>query len=661
MNNLLLILLFVASIGYSQQEINIKAPLKKATVFFTGTQLFHELKMELKKGKQDLVFKELTDFVDPNSIQIKAKGDLTILGVKLRKSYEEQNSSKKEIELLNKQKNDLQLRNEDLQNEYVVLEIDKNLLLINQNLKGVNEGVKMSELKEAYAFMHEKLMAINKRKTDIYSELEEIQKEINAIEQKILSLRNVPIVNYSEVLVEVDVNANTSAELFLSYISPNATWAPFYDMRSDGIGKPIQLEAKALISQGTGIDWQNIDLVLSTNDPYENIQAPTIKPWYIFYNNNPQKYNKTPRKLPVVNYDGQKIRGEVIDVSTGLPMSFANIKFRSNPNIFATSDFDGKFEITVPKGEKYIIASYVGFNEQQVAINSAYIKFFMKPKEVELLEVQVIEDKKRISQKNINYDGVTQSYANGTYNLAEVQVAGVNGRKRTYKRKDLGFKNENITTNWAPTVTTISEKKDMRMEYSIASKMTIPSNNLDYKVSIANYELKANYEYHCVPKMDQSVYLSAEVSGWENLNLLSGESNLYFDGTYLGKSYLDANTTKDTLSFSFGKENKMEIDRIRIKEKSRQRVLNNRQKVEIAWEIRVKNNGASMIPLIIKDQFPISKDADIKVKEGKIEDGNIEENTRIITWRFDQGLVKTKSLFFDYSVDYKYGNRLYLE
>lgn len=659
MNNLLLILLFVASIGYSQQEINIKAPLKKATVFFTGTQLFHELKMELKKGKQDLVFKELTDFVDPNSIQIKAKGDLTILGVKLRKSYEEQNSSKKEIELLNKQKNDLQLRNEDLQNEYVVLEIDKNLLLINQNLKGVNEGVKMSELKEAYAFMHEKLMAINKRKTDIYSELEEIQKEINAIEQKILSLRNVPIVNYSEVLVEVDVNANTSAELFLSYISPNATWAPFYDMRSDGIGKPIQLEAKALISQGTGIDWQNIDLVLSTNDPYENIQAPTIKPWFIFYNNNPQKYNKTPRKLPVVNYDGQKIRGEVIDVSTGLPMSFANIKFRSNPNIFATSDFDGKFEITVPKGEKYIIASYVGFNEQQVAINSAYIKFFMKPQEVELLEVQVIEDKKRISQKNINYDGVTQSYANGTYNLAEVQVAGVNGRK--YKRKDLGFKNENITTNWAPTVTTTSEKKDMRMEYSIASKMTIPSNNLDYKVSIANYELKANYEYHCVPKMDQSVYLSAKVSGWENLNLLSGESNLYFDGTYLGKSYLDANTTKDTLSFSFGKENKMEIDRIRIKEKSRQRVLNNRQKVEIAWEIRVKNNGASMIPLIIKDQFPISKDADIKVKEGKIEDGNIEENTRIITWRFDQGLVKTKSLFFDYSVDYKYGNRLYLE
>jgi hypothetical protein len=39
-------------------------------------------------------------------------------------------------------------------------------------------------------------------------------------------------------------------------------------MRSDGIGKPVRLEAKALVNQTTGISWDNVDLVLSTNDPY---------------------------------------------------------------------------------------------------------------------------------------------------------------------------------------------------------------------------------------------------------------------------------------------------------------------------------------------------------------------------------------------------------
>ena len=105
----------------------------------------------------------------------------------------------------------------------------------------------------------------------------------------------------------------------------------------------------------------------------------------------------------------------------------------------------------------------------------------------------------------------------------------------------------------------------------------------------------------------------------------------------------------------------MEVERTRVKEKSRQRVLNNRQKIEIAWEIKAKNNGASAIPVIIKDQYPISNDEDIKVKEGKLEQGLLDEKTKIITWRFDKGIKASEVLNFDYSVDYKYGKRLYLE
>ena len=655
-----LIVLFLGLQVFGQKEVKINSSVKSATVFFTGCQMFHESKLDLKSGKKELVFEKLTDFIDANSIQIKAKGDLVILGVSLRKGFEDPSISKEIIEKLNKQKNTLELKNEALQNEYQVLELDRNLLLLNQNLKGNNDGLKVSELKEAYIFMHDKLMLINKRKSEIYNELEGIQKEINGIEQNILSQRSKPVINYSEIVVEVDVNNDTPAELFLNYISPNATWKPYYDMRSGGIGQPIQLEAKALLSQGTGQDWKNIELTLSTNDPYENSQEPEIKPWYLFYNNSPQKYNSKPKQLPSVTYDGQMIRGQVIDVSTGMSMPFTKIQFL-NTNAGVVTDFDGKFEIKVPKGERYLRASYVGYNDVQMLINSAYLKFFMQPKEVELLEVVVSNGKNNIKSIGADYSGVTQSYANGSVNLTshELQSVAIQSRKR--RSKNLGFKSENITTNWAPSATTIIEKKDLRMEYKIASKMSIPSDNMDYKVSLSNHTLDATYEYHCIPKIDRSVYLAAQVSGWEKLNLLNGESNIYFDGTYLGKSYLDASTTKDTLSFSFGKENKMEVERTRVKEKSRQRVLNNRQKIEIAWEIKAKNNGASAIPVIIKDQYPISNDEDIKVKEGKLEIGLLDEKTKIITWRFDKGIKASEVLNFDYSVDYKYGKRLYLE
>jgi uncharacterized protein (TIGR02231 family) len=173
--------------------------------------------------------------------------------------------------------------------------------------------------------------------------------------------------------------------------------------------------------------------------------------------------------------------------------------------------------------------------------------------------------------------------------------------------------------------------------------------------------LPASYEYHAAPKMDPSVYLAAQVSGWEKLNLLNGESNLYFDGTYIGKTFIDVNSTKDTLSFSLGKDNKIQIERKRIQEKSTNRTIGSRQKFEVTWEIKVKNNGGASIPIIIKDQFPISTDSDIKVKKGDYLEGKLDEKTGILTWSFLLAPSQNKSLLFDYSVDYMHGKVLYIE
>lgn len=530
-------------------------------------------------------------------------------------------------------------------------------------MKGNDQGLKIAELKEAYAFMHQKLMEINTRQSAIYSELEELQKQINKIEQEILSQRSKPVINYSEIVVEVDVEKTGDAYFFVQYITPNATWKPYYDMRSDGIGKPLKLEAKANVSQTSGIEWKNIDVVLSTNDPYENAQEPAISPWYINYNNTPQKISQKTKQLPSVDYSGQKIRGEVIDASTGLSLPFAKITFPSNPTAGGVvTDFEGKFVIIVPKGETQLKASFVGYDQQQQTINSAYIKFFVKPQAVELLEVRVATKNVAASQL-LTVGGVSSSWGDAEYTLSasDISANSVRGARKQKVKTLMDSDDRSRDKDYAPTVTTIVEKKDMRMECTILSKMSIPSDGMEHKLSIASFDMNANYEYHAIPKVDPSVYLSAQVSGWEKLNLLSGESNIYFDGTFLGKSYLDASTTKDTLSFSFGKEAKMKIERIRIKEKSKQRLINNRQKFEVSWEIKLKNNGGAVIPVVIKDQFPISTNADIKVREGEVGEGKVEENTKIITWVFKNGIPASQVVTFDYSVDYQHGIRLYLE
>jgi hypothetical protein len=657
--SLIIGLLNFSVFAQKEKEVPLSSELKKVTVFFLGAQIEHQANTQLKKGKQELVFTKLTDFLDPNTVQVKANGDLTILSVRSRKNFEDIRISNDKLDALNSQRLVLEKKEIALRDEYEILELDKELLMRNRDLKGQDKGISMIELKEAYAFMHQKMNEITVRESAIYDELEKLTKEMNKLEQEILSQRSKPVINYTEIVVEIDVEKETDASFFFNYISPKASWNPYYDMRSDGIGKPIMLEAKALVSQNTGIEWKDVDMVLSTNDPYENSKEPVIAPWYINYNNYPQQKNQTQRNLPTVDYSGEKIQGEVIDANTGEPMPFTKISFPSNPTIGVITDVDGKFSVSVPRNERQIIASFVGYQSSTLSINAPYLKFFLVANDVDLEEVVIDKDGGRFGQ-TITREDISRLPVRS----ADVSVRST--RKRSYKSKKQAFaaaydevnKSEDKKANY---VQTQVQKKDLRMEYQIQSKMTIPTDGMDHRVQIDNFELNAFYEYHTAPKIDPAVFLAAQVTGWEKLNLLSGESNIYFDGTYIGKSYIDVNSTKDTLSFSFGKDSKVIVERTKVKDKSSKKVIGSRQKYEVTWEIRMRNNGGAAIPIIVKDQFPISTNNDIKVKNGEFGTAKWDEKTGILVWNLNLSLGSSQNLQFDYSVDYQKGYTLYLE
>ena len=653
------LLISSALFAQKEKEVPLTSDLKKVTVFFLGAQVEHQANTKLNKGKQEVVFTKLTDFLDPNTVQVKANGDLTILSVRTRKNFEDIRISNDKIEALNGQRLTLEKKEIALRDEYEILELDKELLMRNRDLKGQDKGISMIELKEAYAFMHQKMNEITVRESAIYDELEKLTKEMNKLEQEILSQRSKPVINYSEIIVEIDVEKETDASFFFNYISPNASWKPYYDMRSDGIGKPIKLEAKALVSQNTGIEWKNVDMVLSTNDPYENSKEPVVAPWYINYNNYPQQKYQTQRNLPTVDYSGEKIQGEVIDANTGEPMPFTKVSFPSNPSIGVITDVDGKFSVSVPRNEKQIIASFVGYQSSTLSINAPYLKFFLVANDIELEEVAVLQDK-------LSYNQTITREEISRLPLRSINGIITSGKKRKYKSSNKAYasaydedgKAENKKAQYAQSNVV---KKDLRMEYQIQSKMTVPTDGMDHRVQIANFDLNASYEYHTAPKIDPSVFLAAQVTGWEKLNLLSGESNIYFDGTYIGKSYIDVNSTKDTLSFSFGKDAKVIVERTKVKDKSSNKVFGSRQKYEVTWEIRIRNNGGASIPIIVKDQFPISTNNEIKVKNGEFGSAKWDEKTGILVWKLNLPLGGSQNLQFGYTVDYQKGYTLYLE
>ena len=102
-NYLIAFVLFLSSTLFAQKEKEVPLPsdLKKVTVFFLGAQVEHQANTQLKKGKQEVVFTKLTDFLDPNTVQVKANGDLTILSVRTRKNFEDIRISNDKMDALN--------------------------------------------------------------------------------------------------------------------------------------------------------------------------------------------------------------------------------------------------------------------------------------------------------------------------------------------------------------------------------------------------------------------------------------------------------------------------------------------------------------------------------------------------------------------------------
>ena len=102
--------------------------------------------------------------------------------------------------------------------------------------------------------------------------------------------------------------------------------------------------------------------------------------------------------------DHIKITGEVIDASTQEPLPFATVSFVGKKNIGTTTDLDGKYILESRWGTDSIIASYVGYRSQTIALQPNQTKqtiiFKLESNSKTLKTVEIVAKKKRYRRKN---------------------------------------------------------------------------------------------------------------------------------------------------------------------------------------------------------------------------------------------------------------------
>ena len=316
----------------------------------------------------------------------------------------------------------------------------------------------------------------------------------------------------------------------------------------------------------------------------------------------------------------RSISGQVRD-HKDIPLAGVSVLVKGS-TLGTVTDMEGKYSLVLPKNESTLVFSFVGkqIEERQVSNESS-------------LNITLIDE--------------------GTIILNEVADATFYKRSLDQLPLATSSSSEELLTQLVYNPTTV--------EIEVTEPYSIKTNGERTLVDLKTYEIPAAYRYTAIPKLDKDAFLLAEISDWSQYSLLEGESNLYFEEGFVGRSILNPNALQDTLQISMGRDRSILIQREKVDQLSKKRSIGSNITESRGYEISLKNNKSQAVTLQLKDQIPVSVNSNITVTTGELSGGVVDPVTGIVTWEITLPPGGQQKLSLRYEVKYPKSERIILD
>ncbi len=568
----------------------VKATLAAVTVYRVGAEMHHQAKATLVKGNSELIIEDISNALDVNSIQVTCNGSVTVMGVEFNTDYLKEELKTPAVKLL---EDSAERINAGIEKNKTSINIVAELLSVlkaNKEIKGTQTGLSVAELikmmeyyKTKSAELQNELAALNLQQSRLAIQLEKVIAQVTE-EQK----KNTKITG--RIVLQLNNAISGKYDFEITYITPNAYWSPFYDLRTESITAPLKLVYRSKIFQSTGIDWKQVKLSLSTAVPNQNNNAPLFNVWFLSYINPVNYYNKSLSIQNTIVGAAPAQLNEVVVVGYGS----------------AKKEDMGE---TIPEAK--VPVYIVNGNEMPVTE-------FRKIRTSAIKNTQVLKENEAISLYGSR---------------------GSNGVVLITLKDGL---DDYIS---------ISDK-ELDVVFDIDLPFDVPTNGKAQTAVLKEYTIPVAYQFYAVPKLDKEVFLLAQIPDWEKLNLLPGEANIIFEGTYTGKSFIDPSSIQDTLNLTMGKDKRVAIKREKLKDFSTVKFLSSGKKEIFTYETTVKNNKKDSIGILLKDQYPISQNKEVEVELLQSDNAVINVETGVLNWTLKLAPGESKKVRISYSVKY---------
>jgi hypothetical protein len=617
----LTLLLSLQTFSQDLKETSLTSQIKDVTLFISNAQVFENASGQIPAGESVILLKGLSPYLDEKSIQVKGQGNFTIQAVNKRLDFLSEKEVGEKVKALEAQIELIRKSQTLSQNRLQVLATKTSLLSANKDLGGTQNGPTMAELRAALDFFDAELTKITNEELKIKAEMAVGETKMQQLRNQINTMQESQNKSTSEIRIRVKAPAAGTVTLQINYLVANAGWYPKYDVRVKNINEPLQLNYKAEVYQNTGVDWKNVKLRFSNANPNQSGQSPNLDKWELNY----ARFT-TVNKFSVPQTPGT-VSGVVLD-EQGRAIPGATVLVKGT-TIGTATDREGRYSLTLPSNAQNLVFSFIGFAVQEERIQG---------------------------RSNVSVSLIPE-----TSMLQEAVVAGYSPREKRMETTGTTVRIRGANTpDSAPLLTTFVENQTT-VEIEVAEPYSIKTNGERTLVDLKAYDIPASYRYTAIPKLDKDAFLIAEIAEWNQYSLLEGESNLYFEDGFVGRSILNAAALQDTLQVSMGRDRSIVTQREKVDQFSKKRTIGSNTTESRGYEITLKNNKSQAVTLVVKDQIPVSINSNIVVTPGELSGGSLDSQTGIVTWEITLAPGAQQKLALQYEVKYPKSERIILD
>jgi len=283
------------------EDLPADAHIDHVTVYRQGAVVTRVAQVNVPAGSQRLIFRGLPADVEANTLQVTVGnggvqlGDIEVVRINEANFVSEpERDLRRRIEAADDQESVLKDEVASAENELKLLDSLASNPAGSPNravVDATNLAAVLGAMATGEASARKRVREANLQLRAVARQKEQLQADLAKVATK--SKQS------TEVRAAIVAGAAVTAEAAVSYTVADAGWGWIYQAKLDTAKKRLVLDRQGSVTQGTGEDWKNIELTLTTAVPAQDLSTPILGP--LFVDLRPTERQMAPRRNFALN------------------------------------------------------------------------------------------------------------------------------------------------------------------------------------------------------------------------------------------------------------------------------------------------------------------------------------------------------------------------